>query len=56
VDLLGAQAAVLALEQREDLLAGAARAMAGAREFPARMYAPAGASSLRAGRRHDRKS
>ena len=42
VDLLRAQAAVLALEQREHLLARAAGAVAGAGELAARVRAPAG--------------
>ena len=41
VDLLGAQAAGLALEQAEDLLASAAGAVPGAGELAARMLAPA---------------
>ena len=40
VDLLRAEAAVLAREQREDLLAGAAGAVAGARELGARVLLP----------------
>ena len=44
VDLLGAQAAVLALEQREDLLAGAAGAMAGACQLAAGVVTPAAPS------------
>ena len=44
VDLLGAQAAVLAAEEREDLLAGAAGPVTGPRELAMGMVGPGGAA------------
>jgi hypothetical protein len=50
VDLLRAQAALLALEQREHLLARAAGAVPGAGELAARVLAPALGMRVRIGR------
>jgi hypothetical protein len=52
VDLLRAEAAGLALEQREHLLARAARAVARARQLAARVRAPV-RGLLRVGGHHD---